>query len=83
MSDTFDEITRFANERHMLYRAAGHQQLTPSQKERLNRIDSQLPVLWDQYRRELATETRLREVRQQRETRELHEERIRERDLAA
>lgn len=83
MRDSFDEITRLANERHMLYRLAGHQQLSNPQKERLSQIDNQLPVLWDQYRRELATETRLREMRQQREIRDLHEDRIREHDLAA
>jgi len=83
MSDTFDEITRLANDRHMLYRLASHQQLTTEQKERLNRANNQLPVLWDQYRRELATETRQREIRQQREVRTLHEERIRDHDVAA
>ncbi|MFO7323851.1 MAG: hypothetical protein DIU68_019150 [Chloroflexota bacterium] len=54
MSDTFNLITALANERHMLYRLAARQHLTPDQQNRLNQIDNQLPVLWDQYRRELA-----------------------------
>lgn len=83
MNATFDQITRLANERHMLYRASGHQQLTPAQRDRLHSLDNQLPVLWDQYRRELASETRLREVRTQRETRERHESTIREHEVAA
>ena len=83
MSDTFDEITRLANDRHMLYRLASHQGLTPQQQERMNNANNKLPVLWDQYRRELAVGNRESEVRRQRESRELHEGRIRSQDIAA
>ena len=82
-NSTFDEITRLANERHMLYRAGGHQPLNQNQRDRLSTIDNQLPVLWDQYRREVATETRQRELRQQREARETMGERIRHHAEAA
>lgn len=82
MNTTFDEITRLANDRHMLYRLASHQQLTAQQQERLQIANNRLPVLWDQYRRELASDSRESEVRRQRESRTLHEDRIRQ-DLAA
>lgn len=58
MSDTFGLITTLANERHMLYRLAARQHLTAEQQQRLSEADGRLPVLWDQYRRELAGRNR-------------------------
>lgn len=54
-----DTIQHLANERHMLYRLAGKQHLTPAQKQRLDEITAQLPVLWDLHRREVAGTHRL------------------------
>ncbi len=54
MSETMAKIQHAANERHMLYRMAGKQHLTPNQLSRLQQLDHQLPMLWDHYRRELA-----------------------------
>ena len=52
--DTLELIQKVANERHMLYRLAGKQHLTLEQQNRLDEITNRLPILWDQYRRELA-----------------------------
>jgi hypothetical protein len=54
MNDTFDLIQQYANERHELYRLAAKQRLTSEQQSRLYELNSQLPVLWDRHRRELA-----------------------------
>ncbi len=63
MDETMNQIHRLATQRLDLYRLAGKQPLIPAQRDRLQQLDNQLPVLWDQYRRELATETRNRETR--------------------
>lgn len=55
MNDSLDLIQRYANERHDLYRLAAKKHLTPEEMSRLHELNSQLPVLWDQYRRELAS----------------------------
>lgn len=53
-----DLINQLANERHSLYRLAAKQHLTVEQRARLNELSVQLPILWDNYRRELAAEKR-------------------------
>lgn len=55
MSETFSLINQMSDERFNLYRLAAKQHLTTAQHERLNAINNQLPVLWDQYRREVAS----------------------------
>jgi hypothetical protein len=52
--DTLELIQKVANERQLLYRLAGKQHLTLEQQSRLDEITNKLPVLWDEYRRELA-----------------------------
>ena len=52
--DTLDLIQKVANERLMLYRLAGKQYLSPEQQNRMDEITNRLPLLWDQYRCELA-----------------------------
>jgi hypothetical protein len=52
MTETFDQINQLSEERLNLYRLAGKQHLTTAQHARLGEINNQLPVLWDQYRRE-------------------------------
>ncbi len=54
MNATMDRIHQLATERLGLYHQASHGGLTHEQRERLGWIDIQLPMLWDQYRRELA-----------------------------
>ncbi|HEX2621766.1 MAG TPA: hypothetical protein VHL11_16525 [Phototrophicaceae bacterium] len=51
-----DLINQLANERHNLYRLAGKQHFTPQQEQRLGELNNQLPILWDQHRRELASD---------------------------
>ena len=58
MDTTFQQILQLSNERFQLYLAAGHQPLMPDQHARLDTINAKLPVLWDQYRRELAASHR-------------------------
>lgn len=53
--EALEQIQKLATERFNLYRSAGAHQLTPPQLERLHQIENQLPVLWDQHRREVAT----------------------------
>jgi hypothetical protein len=55
MSETFDQINQMSDERFSLYRLAAKQHLSAEQHRRLNEINNQLPVLWDQYRREVAS----------------------------
>lgn len=55
MNETLDLIQKFANERHLLYRLAAHQHLTPEQQKRLSELDMRLPMLWDEHRREVAS----------------------------
>ncbi|HLU09158.1 MAG TPA: hypothetical protein VK003_05795, partial [Oceanobacillus sp.] len=52
---TFARIQRYATERHELYRLAAKRHLTPDEMSRLHELNGQLPVLWDQHRRELAS----------------------------
>lgn len=54
-SDTFHKINALSEERRQLYELAGQQRLMPDQLARLDEINGWLPVLWDQYRRELVT----------------------------
>jgi hypothetical protein len=54
MNASLDLIQQYANERHDLYRLAAKKHLTSEEMSRLHELNSQLPVLWDQYRRELA-----------------------------
>jgi hypothetical protein len=58
MNDTLDLIQRLSNERGKLYWLAGKQNLTPEQVYRVNEITGKLYTLWDQHRRELASERR-------------------------
>lgn len=51
---TEERIHQFANERHRLYRQAGKARLSPAEQERLRYLNDQLPLLWDQLRREWA-----------------------------
>lgn len=50
--ETMSEIVRLTDERLELYRL--HR--TPEQRERLNTLNAQIPLLWDRYRREYASE---------------------------
>lgn len=52
---TLDLIQELSNERFQLYQLAARHQLTPEQRKRLEEINRELPILWDRYRRELAT----------------------------
>lgn len=56
--DTFDTILKLSDERFQLYLLAGHQHLLPDQAARIDQITGQLATLWDQYRRELAADSR-------------------------
>ncbi len=58
MSDTFDMILRLTDERQELYRTAAKEQLSHEQRKYLEELNAKIPLVWDQYRRELATETR-------------------------
>lgn len=54
MNETFRQINALSDERLNLYRLAAKQHLNAAQYGRLHEINNQLPVLWDQYRREVA-----------------------------
>ncbi|MAS34110.1 MAG: hypothetical protein CL610_08885 [Anaerolineaceae bacterium] len=56
--ETMNQIHKFANERHMLYRSAANHGLTPDETRRLHELNDQLPILWDRYRREYAGRNR-------------------------
>ncbi len=55
---TFYTLSKLAEERFSLYLLAGHQHLSPEQAARITEIDNRLPILWDQYRREIAGDGR-------------------------
>lgn len=57
MNSTMERIHQLATERLGLYRQSSHGGLNQEQRTRLGWIDTQLPMLWDQYRRELASYT--------------------------
>lgn len=57
-NDTFQSILELSDERFQLYLLAGHQHLMPDQVARIEEITGRLAVLWDQYRRELAANSR-------------------------
>ena len=50
--ETMRQIVHMTNERLALYR----QHLTPEQHDRLNTLNAQIPLFWDRYRREYASE---------------------------
>ena len=52
---TFETLSHLAEERFRLYRLAGHQSLTPDQIAQIHEITGRLSVLWDEYRREVAS----------------------------
>ena len=54
MNETLELIQSLSDERYTLYRQAGKGGLRPDQEQRLNEINGRLPVLWDEYRRDLA-----------------------------
>jgi hypothetical protein len=58
MNDTLELIQSLSDERYILYRQAGRGGLLPNQEQRLNEINGRLPLLWDEYRRELAESNR-------------------------
>jgi hypothetical protein len=62
MTEIFAQINQMSDERFNLYRLAARQHLTAEQHQRLNEINNQLPVLWDQYRREAASQHRVAPV---------------------
>ena len=53
---TLPMIDKLADERLRLYEQASEHALTPEQRQRISEISDRLPVLWDQYRRELAAQ---------------------------
>ena len=56
--ETFELITQLSNERFNLYRQAGREHLSPDQQARIHTLTDRLAVLWDQHRRELASQYR-------------------------
>lgn len=58
MNETFRQINELSDERLNLYRLAAKQHLTAAQQVRLRELPNQLEVLWDQYRREVASASR-------------------------
>ena len=58
MNETMSRINQLSEERLNLYRLAGKQHLNSTQQARIPEITNQLEVLWDQYRREVASEHR-------------------------
>lgn len=56
-SPTMKLINELSNERQQLWREAGRERhsLTREQQLRLRELNEQIPVLWDEYRRELVT----------------------------
>lgn len=55
-TQTLPVINKLADERMRLYEQASEHALTAEQRQRINSINDRLPGLWDQYRRELASE---------------------------
>jgi hypothetical protein len=66
MSETFNLINQLSGERFDLYRLASKRHLTGAQLERITHLTNQLEVLWDQYRREVASAHRIAPVNDQR-----------------
>lgn len=58
-----NQINHMATERHNLYRKAAKGALNPDQKQRMNEINTQLPLMWDRHRRELAAIVHARKPR--------------------
>lgn len=58
MNETMQRIQKLSHERHTLWRTSGG--LSSTQTRRVQDITGELAVLWDQYRRELAGDTRVR-----------------------
>ncbi|MBX3064918.1 MAG: hypothetical protein U0528_06545 [Anaerolineae bacterium] len=56
--ETLETIHQLANERLQLYIMASHQRLADEQYARIDTITARLYTLWDQYRRELAANSR-------------------------
>jgi hypothetical protein len=56
--EIMNQIHQAANERHTLYRLAAKQHLTLDQTQRLHKLNTDLPLLWDRYRREYAARNR-------------------------
>ena len=54
MDESLERIHRLANERHELYKLAGHGTLTHEQKARMSQINFELPGVWDEHRRAFA-----------------------------
>jgi hypothetical protein len=61
--ETFELITQLSSERFNLYRLAGHEHLSQEQMARIQTLSDKLAVLWDQHRRELASQYRAKNVR--------------------
>lgn len=55
-SETLERIQAVANERQALWRLAGRGQISAAQRQRIDEITNELPVLWDRHRRELVAE---------------------------
>lgn len=55
MNETMQQIHKLAEERFDLYRQAGNGGLNQVGRDRIKQITDRLPILWDQYRRELAS----------------------------
>ena len=56
--ETMNQIHHLANERLNLYREAGRHSLSSAQMQRVHEINGELPMMWDQYRREYAARNR-------------------------
>lgn len=60
MNETMNHIQQVSKERQELWRKAGKKSLSGNEAQRLHTIDNELAILWDQYRREFAGDTRVR-----------------------
>jgi hypothetical protein len=58
MNETLQRINQLSDERLSLYRLAGKQRLSAEQHQQLMELPAKLEVLWDQYRREVASNHR-------------------------
>ncbi len=58
MNETMQRIHKLSNERHQLWRTRGG--MSSKDARRVQEITSELTILWDQYRRELAGDNRVR-----------------------
>jgi len=59
MNETMQRIQKISNERTQLWCKAGNGGLSREEQRRVREIADRLPLLWDQYRRELAGDTRV------------------------